>query len=261
MLLNEKVYDFSNENLTESFKLFDLPNKKVLTVLGSGDQYFTALLNGAKKIEVFDNNKLTWYYFILKFMAIKHLSYEEFFKFFVTDGLDNKEIYQKIEKYLPEYVSNYFKLLEIMHKPLSSIKYKKLLSKKNKVNNGIYIPYLKKEEYYHLKDLLNKTELPYFYNTDLLDLSKNEYYDVIILSNIINYVMMDPQSWYDFLYDFNCPHIEAVYAWFIENSEKEAYLNCGFQDKYVPSSAEDEPIDFFDGCPKDKNIILTLDRR
>ena len=50
----QKIYDFTNENVSAYKDLFDFSNARVLTVLGSGDQYFTSLLNGAKNIEVFD---------------------------------------------------------------------------------------------------------------------------------------------------------------------------------------------------------------
>ena len=33
-----------------------------------------------KNIAVFDYNIVIWYYFLLKFTAIKHLSYEEFYQ-------------------------------------------------------------------------------------------------------------------------------------------------------------------------------------
>ena len=59
----QKIYDFTNENVSAYKDLFDFSNARVLTVLGSGDQYFTSLLNGAKNIEVFDYNIVTWYYF------------------------------------------------------------------------------------------------------------------------------------------------------------------------------------------------------
>ena len=44
----QKIYDFTNENVGAFKSLFDFSNAHVLTVLGSGDQYFTSLLNGAK---------------------------------------------------------------------------------------------------------------------------------------------------------------------------------------------------------------------
>ena len=39
----QKIYDFTNENVSAYKDLFDFSNARVLTVLGSGDQYFTYL--------------------------------------------------------------------------------------------------------------------------------------------------------------------------------------------------------------------------
>ena len=39
-----KVYKFSNENLTSYQELYDFTDKKVLSVIGSGDQYFSSIL-------------------------------------------------------------------------------------------------------------------------------------------------------------------------------------------------------------------------
>ena len=91
----QKIYDFTTENVSAYKDIFDFSNARVLTVLGSGDQYFTSLLNGAKSIEVFDYNIVTWYYFLLKFTAIKYLSYEDFYQMFITDNLNNLKIYNK----------------------------------------------------------------------------------------------------------------------------------------------------------------------
>lgn len=98
----QKIYDFTDENVSAYKDIFDFSNARVLTVLGSGDQYFTSLLNGAKSIEVFDYNIVTWYYFLLKFTAIKYLSYEDFYQMFITDNLDNLKIYNKLLPFLPK---------------------------------------------------------------------------------------------------------------------------------------------------------------
>ena len=45
-----KVYKFSNENLTSYQELYDFTDKKVLSVIGSGDQFFSSILYGAKEV-------------------------------------------------------------------------------------------------------------------------------------------------------------------------------------------------------------------
>ena len=44
-----KVYDFTNENVSCLNSLYHFDNSKVLSAVGSGDQYFASVLNGAKK--------------------------------------------------------------------------------------------------------------------------------------------------------------------------------------------------------------------
>lgn len=61
------VYAFTNENLTCLKDLYDFKDKKVLTVLGSGDQYFSSVLFGAKEVDVYDIEPKAWDYFVLKF--------------------------------------------------------------------------------------------------------------------------------------------------------------------------------------------------
>ena len=46
----EKVYAFTNENLTCLKDIYSFQNAKVLTVLGSSDQYFSSVLFGAREV-------------------------------------------------------------------------------------------------------------------------------------------------------------------------------------------------------------------
>lgn len=67
-----RVYFRSNENLKMIFSKFDVYDKKVFSVLASGDQAFHFLDNGAKKVDVFDKNRLTIYYYYLRRWMIKY---------------------------------------------------------------------------------------------------------------------------------------------------------------------------------------------
>ena len=52
----EKVYSFTNENVSSYSDIYNMNGANMLTILGSGDQYFTAILNGAKNVELIDIN-------------------------------------------------------------------------------------------------------------------------------------------------------------------------------------------------------------
>ena len=69
-----KVYDFTNENVSCLKQLYEFENSRVLSVVGSGDQYFASILNGAKKVDLFDINPTSYLYFLLKFYSIKNLT-------------------------------------------------------------------------------------------------------------------------------------------------------------------------------------------
>lgn len=106
-----KVYDFTNENVNCLNNLYHFDNSKVLSVIGSGDQYFTSILNGAKKADVFDLNTTSYLYLILKFYAIRELSYEEFYDLLINKNFENAFIYKKLEPFLPLEVLKYYKYL------------------------------------------------------------------------------------------------------------------------------------------------------
>ena len=69
----DKIYHASNEDLKELFSNFSVEGKDVLTVCGSGDQAFYSYLGGARDVDIFDINKLTYYYFLLRKWAIEYM--------------------------------------------------------------------------------------------------------------------------------------------------------------------------------------------
>lgn len=223
----EKVYGFTNENLLAFSQFYNFDNAKILTVLGSGDQYFLGKLNGAKDITVFDINYLAWYHFILKYTAIMVLSYEDFMQMFVTDSLDNLDIYFKLRPFLPEEPRFFFDKLISFKRKFSSIKIKSLIFDNAKIN---IIPYFKKEEYYRLQEILKNSKMPKFYNCNLLELPKNnsENFDIALLSNIYHYISLNPKEYREFLKKINSDYIMALYTWILNEEEINDFLTNGF---------------------------------
>ena len=68
-----RIYQTSNEEIEELYSNIDFNNKKVLSVLASGDQPLMAYLNGAKKVDLFDINKLTLHYYFIRLWTLKYL--------------------------------------------------------------------------------------------------------------------------------------------------------------------------------------------
>ena len=86
------TYMFSNENINGFIKKISINKKNALTVCSSGDQAFNLVLNGAYKVDLFDINGFTKYYFYFKKAAIMGLSYPEFINFFFPT-LFNKNVF------------------------------------------------------------------------------------------------------------------------------------------------------------------------
>lgn len=60
------VYYQTNEDLVDMYQTVDFTDKSVLSVLASGDQVLTSRMLGAKKVDAFDFNRLTLYYYYLR---------------------------------------------------------------------------------------------------------------------------------------------------------------------------------------------------
>ena len=174
----KKIYPRTNENLELLFSNFDVSNKDVLSVLASGDQVFSARYLGARKVDSFDINKLTIYYYYLRVWLMKYLNMEyPTEKFFNYGDVDiwkfvyNLEVDTDEELDAKKFWLNYFK-----------------------ITNGLPNGYL----FYHTginndnvyKDDLSKvaSEDMDFYNESIFDeLDVDKKYDYIIMSNILEY--------------------------------------------------------------------------
>ena len=230
----EKVYGFTNENVRVFSNYFDFNDANVLTVLGSGDQYFQAILDGAKNVDVFDINYIAWLHFLLKFTAIRTLSYEEFIQMFIIDNLNNLAIYGKLRNFLPDEVKYFFDKLISLKKDFSSIKLRNVIFDNAKINN---IPYFDSKTYYVLQSLLRNQPIPSFYNCDLLNIKSltKESYDVALISNIYHYLSMNANQYLEFLNkNVKSSQILALYTWILNDEERDEFLENGFDVYLIP---------------------------
>lgn len=173
----DKIYYSTNEQLESIFSSFNFKDKSVLSVLSSGDQALYFLYNGAKYVDVFDQNKLTKYYYILRLWCIKYL----------------KELYPKItleKRYLKKLLS-YVEPKNTLEKDayefwrvFSIVFYDK--------NINIFDTKVKVNEFLFDIDQLSKYVEKYnycFYNINLFKKqSLRKKYDVIYTSNITDWV-------------------------------------------------------------------------
>lgn len=70
----DKVYYKINEDMVDEILSLDYSNKDVLTVLGSSDQVLMFRALDAKKVDAFDFNRLTMYYYYLRKWSIKYMN-------------------------------------------------------------------------------------------------------------------------------------------------------------------------------------------
>lgn len=186
------VYSFTNERLSEFYKKLNYTDK-VLTVASSGDHMLHSVLGGAKEITLFDINLLTQYYIDLKVTAIKNLTLEEFFEFFVEDSHFyfprlKYEIFKKFCNKLPIQSFEYWNTLYEMKKGkfndldlLAIFEFSSFQCHEN-------CKYINEKYYKKLSYLLNDIQLE-FINTDIFEIHKylKGLYSTMIFSNISGY--------------------------------------------------------------------------
>jgi hypothetical protein len=190
-----KLYSMTTENIYGFLKNYDLQDKKILTVAGSGDQRLNAFLMGAKDITCFDINPLTFLQLNLKDTAISIINYEKFIKFFGMYSKKFGDYYHTLDsrifdefKHLLDnetyaffnYIINELKLDEDdiyfdLENNLSILK---------NMNN-----YLNPDNYYKLSKIIKNKKIK-FIDSDVVDLPNKlngEKFDMILLSNISDY--------------------------------------------------------------------------
>lgn len=203
----DRIYHFTTEAISGYYNNLNFKDKKILTVLASGDHALNAILMGSKEIDTFDINKLTIYYYKLKEAGIKALPLEEFKKFFYSNypnnikenkNLFNWKSYLKISPFLEKKYKDFWDSLYLEFNGYDIGKSDLFwASEKNQNSVAIYNNYLTEENYNRLKNILLEEEIKFnFQNINIKDLKTNVKYDYIFLSNISQYL--------EFIYEDNC---------------------------------------------------------
>ncbi len=200
------VFLFSNENVASMFqRLGDISNANILAVTSGGDYAFEAYLAGAKNVDTFDINSFQKAVMELKTHMIKHIDYHDFLSFFFTNSnFFNQDIIAPVRHRFSRELKC-FLAQNAAYNPYHETKYpgafKDSLDTRNLFKHQAPHPdihpfynlnYLKTEEnYYNLRNLL-PDEIN-FKHCDLINLSEkfNQRYDIILLSNIFDYMFLD----------------------------------------------------------------------
>ena len=168
-----------------------LANKKeILTTLGSSDQVLNSMLVCPNSITAFDISRFPKYFLYLKLAAVLNLSYEEFIYFFYESTTTSEiydDMYDKISQSLPkddkefwDSLFSYFDWYDI---------YESSMFSRETIIPSYHItqnPYLTKENYYRLRELIPTIELK-TKEGNIYTMDFDQEYDFINLSNIWNY--------------------------------------------------------------------------
>lgn len=167
----------SNEDLRSLFHYLDVKDKKVLSVLGSGDQAFYFYDRGCKSVDLFDINKLAFYYYYIRLWTIKYLNQfypnlnvnADFFRMLLSFVECKSDDEKKAFDYWTKFVDVY-----------SDYDFRLLFSCLNEEFNDIDLEGLKKT--------LNSVSHT-FYNCDIsCDNNIKFIYDIVYISNITGWI-------------------------------------------------------------------------
>lgn len=181
-----KIYRNTNEVLTSILRPQLIEGKDILSVVASSDQVFTAHYLGAKSVDTFDNNILAYFYFFLRKWCMFHTG-----KHYIP--ADNKLVMESLihhDNSVEEKRAYIFwkEILDYLGK--ESLYYSELFHKgsiwwnvpyQNDMNTMINIVQKLKPNYSRL-NIYEPIDIP-------------KQYDVIILSNILEYLYEEPEDY------------------------------------------------------------------
>jgi adenine-specific DNA methylase len=189
--LFQKLYAFSTENLHYLSQLPIKNKSHALTITGSGDQALELILLGFKNIYLIDIQPFSQYFAELKFIAIQHLSLQEFKKFFyISEQSFSYHSYQKLRQFLSPICESFWNIEYQKHQfngylLRTSSLFKTEYEKQSQHEKNI--PYLTNpSQYLFLQEALEKVSIE-FLTGDYQTYSFKQKYDCILLSNIADY--------------------------------------------------------------------------
>lgn len=190
---SSSIYRFTNERMGSSAYVDAIKDKKkILSVVGSGDQILNSILLGSKDITGFDISVFPKYFLMLKLAAIKGLSLDEYLDFFIgeCDVEFSDELYDKFSSCLNDEEREFWDSL-FNYSEGQELYYSRLFSSEF-ISRGVAIsrnPYLEPDNYIRLKSQIGDINLK-FCDGNIFDIASDlaEGYNLINLSNIWSYI-------------------------------------------------------------------------
>lgn len=198
MVSEAPMYVYATEMVSSYYSRLDIQGKRVLSIVGSGDQIIDAYFFGAKEVVGFDINQRAFFMLDLKLAALVQLGYSEFLDFFgsnMDNGSFNFGLYGKLRSRLSLKTKAFFD--EIYKESKNNGKFlvkssyfrqRSMLKTAVKEINH----YLQNEEsYMRCRTILENREIQ-FLDLDINDIDTDKRiigkFDVINLSNVLNYL-------------------------------------------------------------------------
>lgn len=241
------IYTFTNECIKDYLNFFDLKDKKILTVTGSGDHILNMLL-AVNNIDTFDINLYAYYFYVLKKYSLITLELDEYLDFFLDKEINyNKKVFNKIKQNWNNevYIKDFFEyVFRNYNKSIPLFTNNKYQDKEKYIENNTYLDEI---NYYKLKKNLQNKNVN-FINSNFTKLNLTNQYDYIFISNITDYLnnMFDNnslRSYKKFLYKSIIPYLKenGKIISYLYNGEIKGYsknelneiLNYGFSQKEV----------------------------
>lgn len=251
-----KIYSMTTENIYGFLKNYDLKNKKVLTVAASGDQRLNCYLLGASNVTCFDINPLAKLQLNLKDEALINLNYEKFIKFIGIYSKKYGDYYKTLDDQIFEELKDKidfetYLLFNYIINENKNIKprdiyfpFENELDKLIKMNN-----YLEQDSFNKLKKIMGHKKIDFIESNikDLPDKLNNEKYDLILLSNISDYLyeiyptqqLLKYRELIDSLYThlnlYGTIQVGYIYSSYYKCEKTSRFINKESREKIFPS--------------------------
>ena len=182
------IYSRNTEDLNRIVSHIDFRNKEIYSVLASSDILFYLYLNGAKRVDTFDINPLTYrYYYLRKWLLenglldARNLNIKEI-EAIIKSHRNANDINERESCLLWQYYLDLRQKEKFYEERLFSFYSNALFEK---CNTNFDFPY--SEEDIKLLNILNSNKL----NFEVIDISSDSYnnskkYDIVYLSNILD---------------------------------------------------------------------------
>lgn len=194
------MYIYATEMVSSYYSRVGLGGKRVLSIVGSGDQIINAYFFGAKEVIGFDINKHAFFVLNLKISAINKLNYHEFLEFFgnnLSDGCLSFNLYIRLRNSLSLKTRNFFdKIYKDFNNNGKNLIKSEYFRQRHMIKSSAHDinAYLKDEKEYLKCKIIMQSKKINFLQLDVNDIDTEENkmlkgkFDIINLSNVLNYL-------------------------------------------------------------------------